>query len=539
MATKRKTAINTTASSALMVGNIGDDSYRSILNGFRSHALARIAAGPVFTTDASDLFDAYLGAFSARERQHHTCSACRRFIENYGGLVTIAVDGSVEPVFWPSAADWIGDYAAPVAALRERVKKAKVDGVFLSKDTAWGQAVTGTWCHFAVTLPTPLARRSRALTPGQEMAERREDYATVSRALSEWSMEVLNAGVRLLDSDALYRSEKLFGAATWLRDLAVARKADKRNASAMLWRAIGTAPAGFCHPRSGMLGTLLDDLASGSDFAGVSRRFSEKMHPLRYQRPTAAPSAGTISQAEKLVESLGLARSFERRFARPDDVTEWIWLPRAEVAKPSGGMFAHLKAKGEQPISVSVPETSMSWAVFSRDVLPRVSTLHAYVPSQAGFVTLVTAEHVDAPPIFQWDRDEARNPMSWYVWHGGSPASQYGLAGGSYVPVVGLCPSPHQWHGAKSDHFPNGVLVLLEGARETRNLNAALFPETLKSDLHGVRSVVEAHSRSQKIVDRGDHGGGTGLLISAKGDGVKLRVSLDGVTSTYKIDRLE
>lgn len=534
MAVKTRKTITPT-----VAGNSDDAAYRSILDSFQRSARSLIGNGPVFTTDASGLFDAYIGAFPARARQHHTCSACRRFMENFGGLVTIAEDGSIKPVFWPQSAEWMGEYAPQIAALRARVLKSKVNGVFLSKDTVWGQPVTGAWCHFAVTLPRVMARRSRTLTPGQEMAERREDFATVSRALSEWSIDALNAAVRLLESDALYRSEKLHGAAVWLRDLAVARKENRKGSSAILWRAIGTAPAGFCHPRSGMLGTLLDDLASGAEFNAVSRRFAEKMHPLRYQRPTAAPLAGTISQAEKLVDTLGLRRSFERRFARPDDVREWMWQPKSEEAKPSGGMFSHLKPKGDQPITLSVPETVMSWTVFARDILPRVRTMQAYVPSLASFVTLVTAEHADAPPIFQWDRDEARNPVSWYVWHGGSSAQQYGLSGGSYVPVVGLCASPHQWLGAKSDHFPAGILALLEGATETRNSGSALFPECLKSDLHGIRSVVEAHARSQKIADRGDHAGGTGLLISAKGDGVRLRVSIDGITAHYKIDRLE
>lgn len=53
-----------------------------------------------------------------------------------------------------------------------------------------------------------------------------------------------------------------------------------------------------------MIGTLLDDIASGMSFDSVSRRFAEKMHPLQYQRPQAAPSAGNIAQAEKIVEKL-------------------------------------------------------------------------------------------------------------------------------------------------------------------------------------------------------------------------------------------
>ncbi len=239
------------------------------------------------------------------------------------------------------------------------------------------------------------------------------------------------------------------------------------------------------------------------------------------------------------METLGLRRSFDRRYARPDDVREWLWQPRVAAEQPSGGMFSHLKPKGDQPVDLSGPEAKASWAVFARDVLPRATALQVFVPAHASFITLVTAEHADALPIFQWDNEMARNPVSWYVWHGGSAASQYGLRGNAYAEVIGLCAPPHQWLGARSAHFPGGVLVLIDGAKETRNSGAALFPETLKSDLHGVRSVIEAHSRSQQIIDHGDHAGGTALFISAKDGDVRLRVKLDGVTTIYRIDRLE
>ena len=110
----------------------------------------------------------------------------------------------------------------------------------------------------------------------------------------------LAQALKLLKSEALYRSEKVLGQAQWLYDLHRALPS-RRNRDHVLWRAVAAAPAGFCHPRSSMIGTLLEDLAAGMPFDDVSRRFAEKMHPLLYQRPQAAPSAGNIAQAEKIV----------------------------------------------------------------------------------------------------------------------------------------------------------------------------------------------------------------------------------------------
>ena len=46
------------------------------------------------------------------------------------------------------------------------------------------------------------------------------------------------------------------------------------------------------------------------------------------------------------------------------------------------------------------------------------------VPALSAFLTAVNA---DAPPL-QWDSPAARNPVSWYCYHGGAPASQFGVS---------------------------------------------------------------------------------------------------------------
>lgn len=56
-------------------------------------AAATADGGPLFTTDASDLFEVFLGALPAERRQHYTCHACRRFLNRFGSVVRIEADG--------------------------------------------------------------------------------------------------------------------------------------------------------------------------------------------------------------------------------------------------------------------------------------------------------------------------------------------------------------------------------------------------------------------------------------------------------------
>ena len=119
--------------------NEGD--YESFLASIRVNFQA--AEGyPLFTTNAVELFDVFLGALPAGDiRQHYTCHACKRFVNTYGGLVAIADDGHTAPVMWPDTVPEL--YRASVEACKRAVSRAKVTGVHLSNKTTWGQPVTG------------------------------------------------------------------------------------------------------------------------------------------------------------------------------------------------------------------------------------------------------------------------------------------------------------------------------------------------------------------------------------------------------------
>lgn len=92
-----------------------DDAFPALLDTVRDHFSQ--GDGPYFTTDAKGLYEDFLAALPSDLRQTYTCHACRRFLETYGGLVTISPSGVASPAMWPSlgAPEPFGDGAARVS----------------------------------------------------------------------------------------------------------------------------------------------------------------------------------------------------------------------------------------------------------------------------------------------------------------------------------------------------------------------------------------------------------------------------------------
>lgn len=495
---------------------------------------------PMFTTATDGLFDLFLAGLPAEHRQHYTCNACRQFVNRFGGLVTISKNGVATPVMWPDVAPKLFDNS--VEAMRQAIKKASITGVFLHGQGTWGTPVTGEWHHMSV-INAPVYRHSLK-TPSQAMAEKAEDFGILKRSLDEFNQATVEQAVTLLKTESLYRSEKCLGVAEWLLKLhqVIATTRNTRLQDNLIWLAVAAAPAGYCHVRSSMIGTLLDDIASGMDFNAVSRRFAEKMNPLQYQRPQAAPTAGNIAQAEKLVDKLGIQRSLLRRFARLDEI-QALWKPKAhQETQKSNGVFSHLKPKGTQPEAqkVNLPAITMTWEKFQRTVLPTADMIEFFVPgSNNSYTALVTAVDMDAPPILQWDSVEYRNPVSWYLYHNGSHALRWGLESGKYCAVNAVCLKPSQWTGDFA-HQGEGAIFVLNGAKDTgcRGTGSALFPEILKAELREVRSVIEAHSKTVDLAGYEEStASGIALFKGDKWNNPTFRVTSGSGVIICKLDR--
>ncbi|MFI9505353.1 hypothetical protein [Nocardia sp. NPDC052566] len=525
-----------------------DDRYDDFLNGVRRHFQATVTEGAaLFTVGGDDLFEVFLGALAPELVAVNNCGTCRAFVRRYGGLVLVGADGTTKSVLW-SADSAPPAYAKAAAALAEQVERRPITSLFRSSATGWGYPERGSWNHLSLTPPEYLVHTPSALaTTAQYVAAKNADRETLQRALAEFPHPVVKKAVALLRTEQLYRSDAILGVGTWLSELhatleAVRGRGDtaQRQRDNLVWLAAATAPAGHCHVKSGMIGTLLSDLAEELPFDSVKRRFAEKMHPLQYRRPTAAPTAAMIARAERVIAELRAAGSLERRFAKLADVRP-IWSPTADAPR-SGGVFGHLvpAEKRRRATDLDTETVVMTWDKFARTVLPSAERIEYQVPSAAtSYGAMVTAANPEAPPIVQWDRPDNRNPVTWYVYVNGSAPAQWGLRPGEYRQVTAVIPHPATWH-VEFDRTAReqSVLFALAGATDTSyTQGAGFFPEFLSSDLHEIRKTLEAYAKDAVVAGKKD-AEVCGLLIS-KGNNLNhtFRVTTGDLRVRYTLDR--
>ena len=515
------------------------------------------ASVPLFATDATGLYDAFLSGIPAGRRQHYQCRACRKFVESYGGLVTIDEAGKTHSPLWDGNSwPFPAFFAEALCRVEKLVYTARVRGVFLSSEQMWGLPENACkkppwrWEHLHA-LPSHVFYDS-LLSADQAAAEKLQDFEMLTRSFDVFDNRTAQRAVELLSTGALYRSEKCLQVAQWYSDLASALFSLRKVPSAagqhanLRWRAVATAPKGYCHVRSSMIGTLLADIEVKVPFEELKRRFDEKMSPLQYQRPTAAPSEGQLDAAERLVEKLGLQRSLERRYARLTEVTPYaIWTPRLARSGPQppspqvDSVFGHLRVRPSVRAS-DQPAVVMTFDKFRRTVLPQCVRLEFLVPRwSAPFFGFLTAVDPSAPPILQWDDPALRNPVSWYVYGHGSDAGVWGLVPARYVNVTALTLQPNTWRSSVHTHHGNGAFFVLDGAHDRLHpTGLCLFPEILRSEFHAVRKSMEAYSASKKLLGAAD-GNACGICFK-EGQAFGLpefRVTSGGSTLLYKLDR--
>lgn len=512
------------------------DKYEEFEQAVKASMESIYGESPLFKTDAEGLFDLYLANLPEDKRQHYNCHACKHFIERYGGLVTITHQGAALPVMWTGTFPPL--FRAAVQAICDQIGQAKVTGVFLSKDKILGTPVTGEWTHLHAENPKPFQERLHKA--GEVMAEKRSDFILLKQSLLEYPPEVVTQATNLLSAEALYRSEKVLGVAKWLVGVHMAWQSqpNKKLADNVLWRAVAQAPPGYCHVKNTMIGTLLDDIIAGLSVEDVMRRFAAKMHPLQYQRPQAAPTAGNIARAEEIVAKLGIEKSLVRRFARLDEI-QTLWRPEEAQPEPEKpGVFSHITPKGETlHKELEAPEQPITWRKFLETVLPNAKSIELLAPTIGNYTAILTAEHLDAPPIIQWDSPEKRNPFSSYVYNYGSPATRWGISPG-WNKVTAICNHPSMWQEG-FDHHQKRLVFILEGARDSNYQRSgnALFPEILKADLRKIRSTIEAYSRKAEILGY-DQASACGIMFSGQsGAAVELRVTTDLGIARYLLDR--
>ena len=529
-----------------------DADYDEVLRGIQSAFIEATANNePLFMVEpAGDLLDGLLieAGLPARDRQHFSCSCCRSFLNYYGRLVTIDREtGALRAVM--ANKGLAGRFALPMRALAKRVESRAVKTPFVERPALfWGRPQTGVWRHMNVGTKAAYNWNKPRETAGQRRAKLREDYKDLRRALGDFSLATAQRALDLLSTDQLFRGDKFIPVAAWFLNLRAQdeRTRTRRAGSGRLfdnlcWWSVATAPAGWAQVRSSMIGTLLEDLESGTSVEGAKARFGAKMAYTAYMRPLAPPRAGQIAVAEQLVADLKLEPALHRRIARLAEVPK-LWVPpTANKDKPDESVFGYLSAPNV-PVGTATIGGPMTWVKFAAKILPLARVVLVHVADNANpLMALTTAVNPDAPCILQWDDDFARNPVAGYSYPSGSPAAAWNLPRG-WHPVSAIVNAPWNWsnNAAKFKSRGDYVVLVIPNARECRSPGLALFPEDLRSELHPVRAVIEAHSARTPMQgqDDGDCCGiGLGSQSRVVRAGVRVLIGTDW--TEYIIDRWE
>lgn len=490
-----------------------------------------------------DVFQTTLREIAGEEAaQHLNCSACKEVVRKIGNVVAVSELGQTIPVLWPYGIDdtVLGKVYGDVYQF---VSEAKIVSLWMSDTPDIGVPCTTSksgheWTHLHVTLPDYAVPQLRSVdNASQVMANSVERYRILMNGdtgISRIKMETLDLVVRLLEADELYRSDHFLASAKFHQSVKSAM-VGRTFSRALLWRNLVMAPDGWANTNSTMIGQLYESVESGLSLDEIKVVWNKRVDPDRFQRAQSKPSNGEITRAEVIIQKLEAQTALERRFAKLEDVIT-IWSPKAPDPKDDvvkGGIFSSLKST---PQSVSLSDRflltpkNIDWEKFKETILPTADRLQFRVPAQGGFAALLTAVHADAAPIFQWDKENDRYPVSWYTYTEPRPAQQWKLVPATFVDITGISDLPG---------FNDLHALLLDGCvDQATNQGLALFTEMLRPEFHEIRKTIEAFSNEGKLVGH-DEASACGWLLGRNTVGITIRVITGKDKRDYIIDRMD
>lgn len=392
----------------------------------------------------NDLWDAYINNIPEKDgaRQHYTCNACKHFITRYGSIAIVNTDGSITSALWnPETTP--NFFKKSVKELKKRVERNSVKNILLVDNKVLGIPKTGEWTHISVELPAGYSsiNTNRLKTAKQVLAEKKEEFRLLSIALNDFDDEIIQQAINLLESDSLYRGNRFIEMVKWFKSIKTGLKTidNVTYRHNLLVLIASIAPAGAARIKNTVVGELMYNLKEGMPTTEVIRKFNNMMNPSNYMRSQNDPSVNAVIEAEKIIESLGLAPSLERRYLKIEEIPkeEIIWKQKENIATTqpltTGGIFRGVidKIEFSKPKTErnDIPATKMTWEKFKRTILPNALTIEAKIDNSDKLMALVTAVNPTSENILQWS-----NPVSWY-YHGGIDSEmkeRVEAAGGKY-----------------------------------------------------------------------------------------------------------
>jgi len=369
------------------------------------------------------LWDTYINNFPSgtnpiyRKKGEHECSACRRFIRQFGSVVTIK-DNKLVSIWDVDIAD--AEYSPSFKALAKLVKNEAIKNVYFAKEPLIGveRNVDNLdpkikWEHYAYTVPSRFVLNSRTTSIEAEQAKYRDSKNCYQRAMVEITRDSIETVLELIAQNSLYKGEEHKGILEKLlklhKEYAKVPEKERDNYSWVKSIEVGEAVSRI---RNHLIGMLLVEISSGTELDEAVRKYEAAAAPANYKRPKAIFTKKMIEDAEKTLVDAGLLESLKRRHAKLDDITvnNILFCNRDSAKRIKGSVFDEMKEeKGINPKTLSKIE-EVTIEDFIKNILPNITNLELLFENKhvSNLVSLIAPVIKDTPSLFKW-----HNGFSW------------------------------------------------------------------------------------------------------------------------------
>jgi len=367
-------------------------------------------AEPLYVVDVekNELFSIYLRSLPEHMRAHHTCNACRSFMNHYGGIVSIS--SGTRKTLWDFTFD-VPEWEKVTENLRNFILSRPISSPFLSETKKCGtdfnhEMIEGRshrWDHFFISLPASFRVTSRGLF-GKKIGDARTLKSVIKRSFEEITPDTVETVLDLITSNSLYRGAEFLSS--------VKEFSKNQNKFLSLQNEIQRDDFSWtCAPvnaiRNTAIGTLLVDLSGGKDVETSVRAFETIMAPANYRRSSAPITTGMIKKAKETIEELGLTESLKRRHATSQDIPKEFSL-FVRPSSPALSVFDEMAKETKVTKKSWDRSKKVDLETFLRDVLPNAHKVELFTGGEQNAVSLITPVDPTSPSLFGWD-----NKISW------------------------------------------------------------------------------------------------------------------------------
>lgn len=500
--------------------------------------LEKYPQAPLFFTSlhgTDQVTNAFIAGLSEDDRLTWRCNRCHRFLQSWGDISLILPDsGELLPLLWTQdSAPLPAAYQSSALAVARLFETARITRDFRVYKTSYGMPESRGWRHFTIHFPEKRIRKASA--GGVSIQNVAELARMLERVTIDYAPQHVQRAEALL-YDKLYRGRELVDAVSWLstvfRLLDSCPLSETRRHNLLCHIAV-SAPIGWVGSlRSGILSTLLTNIKDGVSDGEIYRTWSSQTHPLNYMRPKAPPRVGGVVAAEKLFGTLNLtSRDLQRRFCTIQDIPKNVFLYsyQPNIAAMECPVFGSLMESAVRRENASCGRTErVSFVKFAQEVLPRARLVEVWLSYSEYLFWFITGLE-GTKPIMQWHTEN--NRVSWFTPLGRLSSHEHGLGSGwntvtsivpfpnlwtetSMVPLSDLCEAPQvDTYNQVGSAIPEAMsrpkipfsqqgvhfLISLKNLARRDTDSLCLFPEFLKSELHGARRVIEAYSKNGRV----------------------------------------